>query len=64
MQSFDLCLSKEGLPQEMNAAEIDAVSGAVFLGYAALIGAAVGIYSGGYNVGSGVGHALYNMTHK
>lgn len=55
---------KENLPQEMNAAEIDSVSGGVFLVYAALIAAGVGIYSGGYTVGSGLGHAIYNMTHK
>lgn len=57
-------LDKESLPQEMNAAEIDSVGGAVFLGYAALIAAGVGIYSGGYSIGSGMGHAIYNMTHK
>lgn len=64
MQVCKLGLNKEGRPQEMNATEIDSVSGAVFLGYAALIVAGVGIYSGGYTIGSGLGHAIYNMTHK
>lgn len=63
MQQVNLVKKIEAI-QEMGSTEIDAVGGGTFAAYGAIIAVAVGIYKAGESVGSGMGHAIYNLRHK